>query len=78
MHEFKDCTHYWIGSQGSIPNYSWNYLGIAEDLVKMKKTDLTDNKVISVILNRIKEYNDTYAFEGRSIDVSGGRPHKNQ
>lgn len=70
MYEFKDCAVAWIGSQGSIPNYTWNYLGIAQELSKEKRQDLTLGQVATTIIDQVKKYNDPYAFQGRSIDIS--------
>jgi Clostripain family len=33
MYEFKEIAGVWVGSQGSIPNYTWDYKSIAADLV---------------------------------------------
>lgn len=70
MYQFKDHAEVWVGSQGSIPNYTWNYFGIAQELSKKKVTDLTYEKVAEVITSQVKAYNDPYAFQGRSTDIS--------
>ncbi len=76
IYEFKSIANIWIGSEGSIPNYTWDYLGIAKKLSEKRKADLTPERVASTIVTEVKEYNDRYAFQGRSIDISAGRLSK--
>lgn len=70
MYEFLNVADFWIGSQGSIPNYTWDYRGIVTDLLKQQGSSLNSRQVVRTILHKIKKYNKEYAFAGRSIDVS--------
>lgn len=72
VYEFKDCAKIWIASQGSVPNYTWNYLGIARELIKMKAAQLTGDTIARLVVKQVKEYNLRYAFQGRSIDICAG------
>nr|MCU0240286.1 hypothetical protein [Pyrinomonadaceae bacterium] len=61
---------FWIGSQGSIPNYTWDYYDIAKTLTAKEK-DFDSKEIIEVFVEQTKQFNSTYSFDGRSIDISG-------
>jgi hypothetical protein len=67
MYEFRKVCDVWIGSQGSIPNFTWDYERIAEELIK---TDHTVNQFAQTVVDKVQKYNFEYAFGGRSIDIS--------
>jgi hypothetical protein len=69
-YEFKDVAKTWIGSQGSIPNFTWDYQEIADRLIRTEGPHLTEERLTSVILDSIKEHNCPYAFGGRAVDIS--------
>lgn len=68
-YEFRDVTKYWVGSQGSIPNYTWDYRGIGSELAKITAFDPTD--IIRIIIEQTRDFNHRYSINGRSIDISG-------
>ncbi len=70
IYEFKDVVKTWIGSQGSIPNYTWDYGRIAEQLMDYNAERLDENKIIDAITTAVEDYNCPYAFGGRSVDVN--------
>ncbi len=67
MYEFRKVCDVWIGSQGSIPNFTWDYEKISEELIK---TDHTVNQFAQTVVDKVQKYNFEYAFGGRSIDIS--------
>jgi hypothetical protein len=70
IYEFRELTNYWLGSQGSIPNYTWDYRGIGLSLVQ--KSDKFDAKeIIKVFVEKNRDFNHKYSFGGRAIDISG-------
>ncbi len=64
MYQFRDVAEEWIGSQGSIPNYAWDYRNIVTELVK----DVSD--VTKTIVDNVCTYHNQYSFNGRSVDIS--------
>lgn len=70
VYEFKDIVHTCIGSEGSIPNFTWDYKEIGASLINETSASLTKERIIEVIGNSIKKFNRDYAFGGRSIDFS--------
>ena len=71
MYEFKEIAEVWVGSQGSIPNYTWDYKSIALELVsKQSPQTLTTEYIANTIVQKTKFFNKDYAFGGRSIDIS--------
>lgn len=71
MYEFKGVSDIWVGSQGSIPNYTWDYKSIALELISEPiPSTLTPEYVATTIVQQTKMYNDEYSFGGRSIDIS--------
>ncbi len=70
IYEFRDVAKTWIGSQGSIPNYTWDYGRMAEQLMDYNVTLLDENKIADAITTAVKEYNCPFAFGGRSVDIS--------
>jgi Clostripain family len=67
MYEFRKVSDVWIGSQGSIPNFTWDYERISEELIK---NDHTVNQFAQTVVDKVQKYNFEYAFGGRSIDIS--------
>lgn len=70
IYQFRDVTEAWIGSQGSIPNYTWDYREIMQALLNVPRRDLTRDKIIDVVLDSVQRYNFGFAFGGRSMDLS--------
>ncbi len=70
LYQFKDVAHTCVGSQGSIPNFTWDYEAIASELIVKEPADLTKDKVIKVFKKSLKSYNEGFAFDGRSVDFS--------
>lgn len=70
LYQFKDVVHTAIGSQGSIPNFTWDYKEIGQKLIMETATTLTKDKVIEIVRDSIKKYNRDFAFGGRSVDFS--------
>ena len=71
MYEFKEIADVWVGSQGSIPNYTWDYKSIALELVtEQSPQTLTTQYVAGTIGQQTQLFNKDYAFGGRSIDIS--------
>lgn len=69
LYQFREIANAWIGSQGNIPNYAWDYRSITTDLITARsKTDLTD--LIDIIISRVKAFHKEYSFGGRSTDIS--------
>lgn len=73
MYEFRGVATTWIGSQGSIPNYTWNYFGLSRRIAGINISDLTVDKLVETIVDETRIYNKTYAFGGRSVDISACR-----
>ncbi len=69
MHDFKDLAHYWIGSQGSIPNYAWDYRKIAKELIA-KQNKVTSEELLNLVSDKVHKYHKEYSFAGRSADIS--------
>lgn len=67
IYELKQLAEIWIGSQGSIPNYTWDYQNITEELIK---GTVTTKDVARCVVEKTKKYNENYTFGGRSIDIS--------
>jgi hypothetical protein len=70
IYEFRNLTDFWIGSQGSIPNYTWDYYDIAKNLTAKNK-DFDSKDIIKVFIEQTQQFNSVYSFDGRSIDISG-------
>jgi hypothetical protein len=70
IYEFREITDFWIGSQGSIPNYTWDYYDIAKNLTAKNK-DFDSKDIIKVFIEQTQQFNSVYSFDGRSIDISG-------
>jgi hypothetical protein len=73
IYEFKDVADIWIGSEGSIPNYTWDYFGMANQLIQLPADQLLPESVARHIVDKVKEYNLAYAFQGRTVDICAGR-----
>lgn len=73
MYEFKDTAEVWIGSQGSIPNYTWDYAKIMRRLINTPAGKLDSEKISDVIFDAVAEFNKKYSFGGRSVDISSCR-----
>jgi hypothetical protein len=69
-YEFRDVVKIFLGSQGSIPNYTWDYARIAEALMDFDVSFLDEKKVVDAIVTAIRDYNCPYAFGGRSVDIA--------
>lgn len=69
MYEFKDLADVWIGSQGSIPNYAWDYRNITKDLINSPKP-LENDEFVRIIIENTKNFHSKYSFGGRSVDIS--------
>lgn len=69
-HEFRNVAKIQIGSQGSIPNYTWDYARLAAYLMETDSNHLDANRIINAINMCVKEYNCPFAFGGRHVDVS--------
>jgi Clostripain family len=70
LYEFKDYVKTWVGSQGSIPNFTWDYAEIAELLMDYNAAALNDAKVVDAFQAAVEKYNCGFAFGGRSVDLS--------
>lgn len=70
VYEFKDVAQTCIGSEGSIPNFTWDYKEIGAALINEEACKLTKDRVIEIMRESIKKFNAEYAFGGRSIDFS--------
>jgi len=70
MYEFNNVTETWIGSQGSIPNFTWDYQKIAQKLINEPTASLTREKVLDTIIECVSNFNSKYSFGGRSVDIS--------
>lgn len=70
MYEFKDVAETWIGSQGSIPNFTWDYKKIAQKLMTETAASLTREKILNTIIECVGDFNSEYSFGGRSVDIS--------
>jgi hypothetical protein len=68
MYQFRDTADKWIGCQGSIPDYAWDYRGITYDLITNSSYDA--DKLTEIIVNRVRAFHKEYAFGGRSVDIS--------
>lgn len=70
IYEFRNVTKYWLGSQGSIPNYTWDYREIGKALAE-KTSDFEEKDIIKVFVEKTRDFNHKYSFSGRAIDISG-------
>jgi len=68
LREFDDCAKTWIGSEGSIPNFTWDYARIVAFL--MRQADPTTEQITSEIITAVRRFNHDYSFGGRSVDIS--------
>jgi len=70
LYEFQDVAYTCVGSQGTIPNFTWDYGDIAKSLMQESADALTKDKIIETFSQSIKKYNREFAFGGRSVDFS--------
>jgi hypothetical protein len=68
LYEFKGVAKTIIGSQGEVPNFSWDYAEIGKRLMQEPIGTLDSSKIIEHIKNSIQRYNRDFAFGGRSVD----------
>lgn len=69
MYEFIGLADVWVGSQGSIPNYAWDYRNITKDLINSSKP-LDNDEFVKIIIESTKSFHSKYSFGGRSVDIS--------
>ncbi len=69
MYQFRNTADIWIGSQGSIPNYAWDYRSIVKDLITATKP-VDNNEFVRIIIEDVKKFHGKYSFGGRSVDIS--------
>lgn len=70
VYEFKDLAKVWIGSEGSTPNYSWDYFGIASEIYDRDISTLTGADLGKIVVEKTLNYHSEYAFQGRSVDIA--------
>ena len=70
LYELKDTVETCVGSQGSIPNFTWDYKCIGEKLMLQNAQTLTKDYIIATIKESAEDYNKDFAFGGRSMDLS--------